>query len=113
MQVVVWEAGHRMARSPTDDNFALVRYDVDRIEREIAGVRGRFDGVHARLTELQRDISTVRTMCTALQHDVTSLVKMVAESNALAHETLSQVRVAQEQQGRMLREIDELRKKEA
>lgn len=98
-----------------DDRFALVRYDVDRIERELAGIRGRFDGLNARITEIQRiitnELSILKGAHAQSQSTANETLRMVREVSDVSRETLEQVRVAQEQQGRMLREIEELKSK--
>ena len=106
--------------SSYDEQIAQFRFDVDRVDRDVAGVRGRVDAINARLTEIQRLVTTevagIRSSLVSYQKtmsethsNVVDSIQLVRDATDKMYEVLEQVRVTQEQQGRMLREIYALR----
>jgi hypothetical protein len=93
---------------------AHIRYEQDTVAREVAGLRARVDAIGQRLSfatdTLTREMRAIRTdVVHSIDAVVTELRAITGETLEASRATLAQVQVAQEQQGRMLRELEELK----
>lgn len=93
---------------------AETKYAIEQIERSVAGAHGRIDSFQGQMTSMNQKVQKLTTLCQEVlefsQTQVAEVMRTLSTTEEHLHATKRSFEVMVEQQGRMLRELAEIKR---